>query len=454
MDIPVMPHPGTDTQASPYQSRQTKETTNNLKQMNMKKKILTLLVLLMTAVTGAWAQEQSETIATTDNNVVEGTHFTISNGGEYADEVGMCAYGGITVTPKNGETITKVVISCTYGQDCVNDGTTSVSSGTKEITNGGETITVTGVNASTFTFTCSDDWPQSGQFVVYYTEAPAGPTESIDLTTTDNLTWTLASMPDYDVELEVEYETELALSETTDNSAALIEWDGYEADVTLTRTLAAGSYNTFAAPFSTVIPDGWTVKELTSATFADGTLTLNFANAASIEAGKPYLVKVAANTDLSTAPFTGAIVSKDAQPFTSTDVDFIPTLGATTIPDGDTKAVLFLAANNTLLNPSALPADMKGFRAYFQLKGETASLARAFSIDFGDGETTGIIAIGTDRAASTDNATYTLDGRRISKATQKGVYIQNGKKVIIRSATQGDAIPADAPTRSLCQSKK
>ena len=25
MDIPVMPHPGTDTQAPPYQSRQTKE---------------------------------------------------------------------------------------------------------------------------------------------------------------------------------------------------------------------------------------------------------------------------------------------------------------------------------------------------------------------------------------------------------------------------------------------
>jgi len=189
---------------------------------------------------------------------------------------------------------------------------------------------------------------------------------------------------------------------------------------------------------------GAKVRQLESTSVAENVLTLNFTDATSIVAGKPYLVKVTANTDLSTAPFTGAIVSKDAQPFTSTDVDFIPTLGATTIPDGDTKAVLFLAANNTLLNPSALPANMKGFRAYFQLKGETASLARAFSIDFGDGETTGIIAIGTDRAASTDNATYTLDGRRISKATQKGVYIQNGKKVIIRSATQGDA----------CQSKK
>ena len=142
-------------------------------------------------------------------------------------------------------------------------------------------------------------------------------------------------------------------------------------------------------------------------------------------------MKVTANTDLSTAPFTGAIVSKDAQPFTSTDVDFIPTLGATTIEGSDTKAVLFLAANNTLLNPSALPANMKGFRAYFQLKGDAVS-ARMFAMDFGEGETTGIIAIGTDRAASTDNATYTLDGRRISKATQKGVYIQNGKKVIIK----------------------
>ena len=283
----------------------------------------------------------------------------------------------------------------------------------------------------------------------YATAEETAYTEGVELTKNPDGTWSLAATPAFDVELEVEYETALALSETTDNSAALTEWDGYEADVTLTRTLATGSWNTFAAPFSTTIPEGWTVKELSSATFADGTLTLNFANAASIEAGKPYLVKVAANTDLSTAPFTGAIVSKDAQPFTSTDVDFIPTLGATTIPDGDTKAVLFLTAGNTLLNPSALPANMKGFRAYFQLKGEAASMARAFSIDFGDGETTGITSIGQlDNLQSDD--WYDLSGRKLSngqlsnRQMKKGVYIQNGKKVIISSATQGDA----------CQSKK
>ena len=134
-------------------------------------RLLTLLALLMTAATGAWAQEQSETIATTAK-VVEGTHFTISNNGVFADGDGMNGNEGITVTPKNGEFITKVVISCTYQPENVNDGNTSVSSGTKEITNGGGTITVTGVNASTFTFTCSDGGTQFKQFVVYYTAAP------------------------------------------------------------------------------------------------------------------------------------------------------------------------------------------------------------------------------------------------------------------------------------------
>jgi hypothetical protein len=91
--------------------------------------------------------------------------------------------------------------------------------------------------------------------------------------------------------------------------------------------------------------------------------------------------------------------------------------------------VLCLAAGNKLLYPSALPADMKGFRAYFQLKGDAAS-ARMFAMDFGEGGTTGIIAIGNDGAASTNNATYTLDGRHVQTTVQKGVYIQNGKKVI------------------------
>ena len=254
--------------------------------------------------------------------------------------------------------------------------------------------------------------------------------EAIVPTTTANKNeWTF-TMPGYAVELEIEYETDLALSETTDNSAALTEWDGYEADVTLTRTLAAGSWNTFAAPFSTAIPAGWTVKELNTASIAGQVLTLNFADATTIEASKPYLVKVAAQTDLSQAAFAGAIVSKETQPFTSTDVDFIPTLGATTIPAGDTKAVLFLAANNTLLNPSALPANIKGFRGYFQLKGDAVGASR-FALNI-DEETTAVSDLKNNEQII-NNYGYDLQGRRMEgQPTKKGVYIVNGKKVVIK----------------------
>ena len=251
------------------------------------------------------------------------------------------------------------------------------------------------------------------------------------LTANGDGTWTIAPMPAFDVELQIEYETALALSETTDNTAALGEWNGCEADVTLTRTLQSSGYNTFAVPFGMAIPSGWTVKELSSASFSEGLLTLNFANASSIVAGKPYLVKVNATTNLAASAITDVTVSKDAVPFTSTNVDFIPTLGATTI-SGDVKSILFLGASNKLYNPNAENPQMKGFRAYFLLKGAAAQAnARAFVMNFGEGETTGIISLKADGTAYGKEAVYTLDGRRLQGLpSAKGVYIINGKKVI------------------------
>jgi hypothetical protein len=243
----------------------------------------------------------------------------------------------------------------------------------------------------------------------------------------------------------------IRLDEEQDNSQTLAYNNGTKANVTLTRTLQTGSYNTFAVPFSMAKPDGWTVKELSSASFADGVLTLNFTNAASIVAGKPYLVKVGANTNLSASAFTDVTISKDAVSFTSTNVDFIPTLGATTIGSegDDAKTVLFLGAGNKLYNPEALPAKMKGFRAYFQLKGDAAGKARAFRMDFGDGETTGIREM-EDGKWKMENGSYDLQGRRVessifrsaspldssknsqSSILKKGVYIVNGKKKVIK----------------------
>ena len=222
----------------------------------------------------------------------------------------------------------------------------------------------------------------------------------------------------------------ISLSEESDNSKTLTMFDGQTADVNLTRTLAAGGWNTLAVPFSADAATlGLSVaKELESATLEGQTLTLNFKDATTIEAGKPYLVKVAANVENPT--FDGVIVSSAAEPTTTAVVDFIPTLGATTITGDDAKTVLFLAAENKLKNPTALPTDMKGFRAYFQLKGEGAQV-KAFQLNLGEDEATGIQTIDNGQLIM-DNEVYDLQGRRVNKAAQKGVYIVNGKKTIIK----------------------
>lgn len=232
---------------------------------------------------------------------------------------------------------------------------------------------------------------------------------------------------------------ELTLDEEQDNSQTLADNDGTMADVTLTRTLQTGGYNTFSVPFD--IPaekfndyklSG--VKKLTASAFdsSTGELALTFADASDgIEAGKPYLVKVSEN--VVNPVFNGVTVSSTKQNTETDAVDFISTLGATTIT-GETKSILFLGASNKLYHPSDESQQMKGFRAYFLLKGDAAE-ARAFSLDFGDGETTGIKAIDNFTISQSDNC-YDLSGRQIVKSSNgkmaKGVYIERGKKIVIK----------------------
>ena len=287
-----------------------------------------------------------------------------------------------------------------------------------------------------------------------------------------NRIWILSEIPGYDVELEVEYDTELALNEEADNTATLEEWDGYEADVTLTRTLKTGGWNTLAVPFN-VSSDAlealngmlaaqggsFTVKKLVSTAIEESKLYLNFEDATEIEAGKPYLVKVSKDIDFATLPatidaaialgqmsvnpFHDAEVSKDPVTVETTYIDFIPTLGKTLVtgPAGnedDTKVVLFVAANNQLVNPTVVndpeqeSSFIKGFRAYFQLKGEAAD-ARTFCMDYGDGEqTTGIIGVMNTISTNDTKSIYDLQGRKVEKASQKGVYIVNGNKFVVK----------------------
>ena len=220
----------------------------------------------------------------------------------------------------------------------------------------------------------------------------------------------------------------LTLSESTDNATNISTANGRVYDITLTRTLQAGGWNTFCAPFSTATPSGWTVKELTESEFnsTTGELTLAFGTATSIVAGKPYLVKVDANVVNPT--FNGVTVSNTVTTTETTVADFVPVMNPTRLTGGD-KSVLFVTGGNKLTYPKN-DGNINGFRAYFRLKGDAAS-ARAFRMSFDD-DATGIVTVLSDEP-TTGSGTYTLDGRRIEgQPTQKGVYIVNGKKTIIK----------------------
>jgi len=134
-----------------------------------------------------------------------------------------------------------------------------------------------------------------------------------------------------------------------------------------------------------------------------------------------------------------SLVSKTVAPKETDDVDFIPTLGKTTIMGDNPKSVLFIGAGSQLMYPETLPADMMGFRAYFQLKGDAAQ-AQAFTLNFGD-DVTGITTLNVDCNATlgsvqergtVNGEIFDLQGRRVNGTAQKGVYIVNGKKTVIK----------------------
>ena len=100
------------------------------------------------------------------------------------------------------------------------------------------------------------------------------------------------------------------------------------------------------------------------------------------------------------------------------------------------KTVLYLGDDNTLYYPNA-DMTVGSCRAVFLLNDlstdDPVSGARAFVLNFGE-ESTDIVSI--SKVSGKEGVVFgwfTLDGRRLSsKPTEKGVYINNGHKVVIK----------------------
>ena len=260
----------------------------------------------------------------------------------------------------------------------------------------------------------------------------------------------------------------ISLADGSDNDETLYTYNGRKAaSVTLTgrKLYKDGKWNTLCLPFEvndfTGTPlAGATVMELgnsdactTGFDAATGTLTLDFVEANKIEAGHAYIVKWNATTPnyIENPVFNGVTIANESpadQAVVSNDgyVTFLGTYSPMTFTAAD-KSILFLGSNDKLYYPQPSadsPLTIGAQRAYFQLNngltaGEPSSSngVRAFVLNFGEAPT-GI----TDAEANSSffilhssfiEGWYTLDGRKLDgKPSRAGVYIYNGKAVVIK----------------------
>ena len=246
----------------------------------------------------------------------------------------------------------------------------------------------------------------------------------------------------------------ITLADASNNASTINAYNGETVNAKLDgRTLYKdGAWNTLCLPFdvnvSGSVLDGATLKELdNSSTLYNGhktglegsTLYLNFKDATSITAGKPYIIKWEGDgiNNLENPTFTGVVMGNTATPtdIGSSDgsVTFKGVYGPVNLQKDDTSN-LYLTGDNTLSWPNVDNFYVNAFRAYFKLS--DANLAREFKLNFGDDEvTTGIFENEELRMRNEEleDGIYDLQGRKmVNGQLKRGLYIVNGKKVVIK----------------------
>ena len=246
----------------------------------------------------------------------------------------------------------------------------------------------------------------------------------------------------------------LLLADAADNTAAIADHAGQTLAVALSgRTLYKdGSWNTLCLPFDISTESGTlsgnNVQAMTldteTSNLTGSTLTLNFDAATTIPAGTPFIIKWdESGTDIKNPVFMGVTIDVKKHDATVAGVlTFTGTYAPVSITDDDgDNTKLYLGAANKLYYPNAA-MTIGTHRAYFQLAegitagepvGTEGSGVRAFNLNFG-GDSTGIISVSKEsRSGAAPAAWYTLDGRRLDGVpTAKGLYINKGKKVIVK----------------------
>lgn len=203
-------------------------------------------------------------------------------------------------------------------------------------------------------------------------------------------------------------------------------------NVQLKRTLSSKSWNTFCVPFkishAVLVEKFGEGVQLRVFGRLEGTV-MHFYDARSIDPGTPYLIKPA--EDVVDPSFEGVdIVGGDPKKDGNSGYFMQGLYGVKTdlTTDGTN---LFLSDDYRFYTAYEGHTKMKGLRAFFIVPSGTNYANMRADID---GGTTSINAVGGVDEQSSDNRIYNLQGQFVGTSLNglHGVYVQNGKKVLVK----------------------
>lgn len=222
----------------------------------------------------------------------------------------------------------------------------------------------------------------------------------------------------------------VGFDENTNNLLTMTRYNNKTVDVVLGKTIPAGHWNAICLPFSMT-------KEQIEATFGEETKLAEFVSASrsqkevkfdeteNIEAGKPYLIKVAEQVEnpivenVTVKLITNPIVTKSFFSFIGTTSP-VSLLTKIIVLDEDQNLVIKEKGSDNLYN-------LPGLNAYFTLP--VGINAKDVKVKIGDEPTTGINEI-MSPVSTVNGEIYNLNGQKVEH-TGKGIYIVNGKKIAL-----------------------
>ena len=226
---------------------------------------------------------------------------------------------------------------------------------------------------------------------------------------------------------------EITLDENSDNIVAAAE----NANVTLKRTFYKdGEWNTLCLPFAVANAatafDNAELREVDTENSNGNTIV--FKETTAIEAGKPYLIKWANSSSDAVnveKKFEGVTLVAAATPVVVKEggISFNGFYKMTAASELGGTSIAAIGAGNKLFKVTS--GEMKGFRAAFVLNSNAQPSAIKLVID---GTATGIEDLVID-GVKANGRVYNLNGQYVGNSLnglQPGLYIQNGKKVVVK----------------------